>query len=84
MENKSDIFCTIFTHFISIKFFNIFSIEAVFAYLCKLDMLARWDKLDVETGKETFRQIIENLRGEARVPEEFQAQAPHVRDLMSG
>ena len=65
-------------------FFNIFSIEAVFAYLCKLDMLARWDKLDVETGKETFRQIIENLRGEARVPEEFQAKAPHVRDLMAG
>ena len=52
-------------------FFNIFSIEAVFAYLCKLDMLARWDKLDVEKGQETFRLIIENLRGEARVPEEF-------------
>ena len=65
-------------------FFNVFSIEAVFAYLCKLDMLARWDKLDVEQGKETFRQIIENLRGEARVPEEFQAKAPHVRDLMAG
>ena len=63
-------------------FFNIFSIDAVFAYLCKLDMLARWDKLDVETGKETFRQIIENLRGEARVPEEFVAKAAHVRNLM--
>lgn len=53
-------------------FFNGFSIEAVFAYLCKLDMLARWDKLDAEKGQETFRQILENLRGEARVPEEFQ------------
>lgn len=52
-------------------FFNIFSIDAVFAYLCKLDMLYRWEKLDVEKGQETFRQIIENLRGEARVPEEF-------------
>lgn len=52
-------------------FFNIFSIDAVFAYLCKLDMLERWEKLDVEKGQETFRQIIENLRGEARVPEEF-------------
>lgn len=48
-----------------------FSVEAVFAYLCKLDMLTRWDKLDVEKGQETFRQIIENLRGEARVPDEF-------------
>lgn len=52
-------------------FMDVFSIEAVFAYVCKLEMLERWEKLDLETGRETFRQIIENLRGEARVPEEF-------------
>jgi hypothetical protein len=52
-------------------FFDIFSIEAVFAYYCKLEMLERWENLDVEQGKETFRQIIEQLRGEAKVPEEF-------------
>ena len=52
-------------------FMKVFSVEAVFAYMCKLEMLERWEKLDVETGRETFRQIIENLRSEARVPEEF-------------
>ncbi len=52
-------------------FFNPFSIESIFAYHCKLEMQYRWAKLDVETGKETFRQIIENLRSEAKVPEEF-------------
>lgn len=52
-------------------FFDPFAIESVFAYMCKLEMLERWEKLDVETGRETFRQIIDNLRGEARVPEEF-------------
>lgn len=52
-------------------FFNVFSVEAVFAYLCKLNMLKRWEKLDVEQGQATFRQIIEDLRGEAKVPEEF-------------
>lgn len=52
-------------------FFEPFSIEAVFAYMCKLEMLERWGKLDVENGRETFRQIIDNLRGEARVPDEF-------------
>ena len=52
-------------------FFNPFSIEAIFAYHCKLEMQYRWARLDVETGKETFRQIIENLRSEAKVPEEF-------------
>ena len=59
-------------------FFYMFSIEAVFAYLCKLEMLVRWDKLDVEKGQETFRQILENLRGEARVPEEFQVKSPYA------
>lgn len=60
-------------------FFNMFSVEAVFAYLCKLEMLVRWDKLDVEKGQKTFRQIIENLRGEARVPEEFQVKSPYAK-----
>ena len=50
-------------------FFNPFSLEAVYAYICKIQMQYRWAKLDPE--KETFTQIIENLRGEAKVPEEF-------------
>jgi len=52
-------------------FFNPFSIEAVYAYICKLEMQYRWAKLDPEKGKDAFKQIIENLRGEAKVPEEF-------------
>ena len=52
-------------------FFNPFSIEAVFAYLCKLEMLQRWERLDPEQGKATFERIIDELRGEARVPAEF-------------
>lgn len=52
-------------------FFDSFSVEAVYAYLVKVSMLERWEKLDVEQGKETFTAIIEGLRGEARVPAEF-------------
>ena len=52
-------------------FFDPFSIDAVFAYFCKLEMLNRWEQLDPEHGRETFERIIDNLRGEARVPEEF-------------
>ena len=52
-------------------FFEPFSMEAVFAYLCKLQMQERWAKLDVEQGKETFQKIIDDLRSEAQVPEEF-------------
>lgn len=50
---------------------DIFSIEAVFAYLCKLQMMDRWERLDTENGKKRFRQIIENLRAGAEVPAEF-------------
>lgn len=52
-------------------FFEPFSMEAVFAYLCKLAMQQRWARLDVEQGKETFQKIIDDLRSEAQVPEEF-------------
>ncbi|MDE6158642.1 MAG: DUF2764 domain-containing protein [Bacteroidaceae bacterium] len=52
-------------------FFVPFGIESVFARLCQLEMLERWSKLDSEQGKQRFEQIIENLRGEARVPQEF-------------
>ncbi len=52
-------------------FFEPFSVEALLAYLCKLEMLERWEKLDTESGKEAFRQIIEDLRGEVKIPAEF-------------
>ena len=52
-------------------FFEPFGIESVFAYMCKLEMQYRWANLDVEKGKESFEQIIEYLRGEARVPDAY-------------
>ena len=52
-------------------FLDPFSIEALFSYIVRTELLERWAKLDVEQGRERFTQIIENLRGEARVPEEF-------------
>lgn len=52
-------------------FADTFSIEAVFAYLCKLEIQERWARLDVEQGRETFEKIIHDLRGEAQVPDEF-------------
>lgn len=52
-------------------FFDVFSIEAVFAYLCKLEMMERWQELEPEKGQARFKEIIEALRLEAKVPEEF-------------
>ena len=52
-------------------FGDTFSVEALFAYLCKLEIQERWSHLDPEQGKETFEQIIKDLRSEAEVPSEF-------------
>ncbi len=52
-------------------FFDPFSIDALFAYLCKLEIQYRWIRLNPEKGKRTFEKIIDNLRGEVKVPEEF-------------
>lgn len=57
-------------------FFDSFSLDAVFAYLCKLNMLTRWENLDAEKGQETFKQIIEDLRSECKVPEQFIIKSP--------
>mgnify|MGYP002623860242 CR=1 FL=1 len=52
-------------------FFEPFDITALFAYVVRTEILERWSLLDPEQGRERFTEIIENLRGEARVPEEF-------------
>lgn len=52
-------------------FFEPFDITALFAYIVRTEILERWALLDPEQGRERFTEIIENLRGEARVPEEF-------------
>ena len=52
-------------------FFEPFDITALFAYIVRTEILERWALLDPEQGRERFTQIIEDLRGEAKVPEEF-------------
>ena len=52
-------------------FFEPFEITALIAFLARTELLDRWALLDVEQGKARFTEIIEGLRGEARVPEEF-------------
>ncbi len=52
-------------------FMDPFNLDAVFAYLCKLEIQYRWARLDVEQGKAHFQNIIDTLRSEAQVPEEY-------------
>ena len=52
-------------------FFDYFTIERIFAYLLKLDILERWHQMNRETGEKKFREILQTLKNEIAVPDEF-------------
>ena len=52
-------------------FFNYFTVERIFVFLLKLEMIERWISLDKEKGSEMFREIIESLKNEVQIPAEF-------------
>lgn len=52
-------------------FFNYFTIEKIFVFLTQLEMIERWMSLDKERGNVLFRKIIDNLKNEVQIPEEF-------------
>lgn len=52
-------------------FFNYFTVERIFVFLLKLEMIGRWISMDKEKGSELFRQMIDKLKNEVQIPEEF-------------
>lgn len=53
------------------SFFHYFTIERLFVFLLQLEMIERWVSLDKEKGNELFRQMIQDLKNEVQIPEEF-------------
>ncbi len=43
--------------------FNYFTIEKLYVFLQKLDIIERWSKLDSETGMQKYNQLIDTLKG---------------------
>ena len=52
-------------------FFHYFTIERIFVFLLRLEMIDRWISLDKEKGSELFRQLIQSLKEQVQIPEEF-------------
>ena len=42
--------------------FDIFNINIILAFIAKLKIIDRWNKLDPETGKAMFRKLVEEIR----------------------
>lgn len=53
------------------SFFHYFTIERIFVFLMQLEMIERWISLDKEIGNELFRKMIQDLKNEVQIPEEF-------------
>ncbi len=60
-------------------FFEPFGLTALIAYLARTEILERWALLDPQQGRERFTQIIDDLRGEAKIPDEFKGVGQQAR-----
>ena len=43
----------------------------IVALLIKLDIVERWASIDATRGRHVFRELVERLRNEAEIPQEF-------------
>ena len=43
--------------------FNYFDIDAILGFITKLNIVARWYKLDKQTGREMFKRLVDEVRG---------------------
>ena len=43
--------------------FNYFDIDAILGFITKLNIVARWYKLDEQTGREMFKRLVDEVRG---------------------
>lgn len=53
------------------SFFHYFSVERLFVFLLQLEMTERWMKLDKDKGHELFRSLINGLKNDVQIPQEF-------------
>ena len=53
------------------SFFDYFTVEKLFAFLVKIQIIERWITLDAEAGGEMLRAMIRQLKEEVKVPQEF-------------
>lgn len=43
--------------------FNYFDIDAILGFITKLNIVARWYRLDEQTGREMFKRLVDEVRG---------------------
>ncbi len=51
--------------------FNYFTVEVLLGFVIKLQMVQRWLEMDLETGKQMFRKLVDDLEKSYEFPGEF-------------
>jgi hypothetical protein len=51
--------------------FNYFTVEVLLGYVIKLQMVQRWLETDLETGKQMFKKLVDDLERSYEFPGEF-------------
>ena len=46
--------------------FNYFDMERILAFIAKLQIIARWFRLDEQTGRELFKKLVDEVRGTSK------------------
>lgn len=47
----------------SLTTFNYFDIDAILGFITKMNIVARWYRLDEQTGREMFKRLVDEVRG---------------------
>ena len=47
----------------NLTLFNYFDIDVILGFIAKLNIVARWFKLDEQTGREMFKKLVDEVRG---------------------
>ena len=47
----------------SLTTFSYFDLDAILGFMAKLNIVARWYRLDQQTGRDMFRRLVEEVRG---------------------
>lgn len=49
--------------------FNYFTVEKLYVFLQKLEIITRWAQLDTETGMQRYNELISGLKGDVDLPD---------------
>ncbi|MCF8233795.1 MAG: DUF2764 domain-containing protein [Bacteroidales bacterium] len=71
LEREKEIDLLKWKHIDQLNTFNYFTIEVILGHVLKTEMVNRWLQLDEESGREMFKQLLNDMKNSFKFPIEF-------------